>query len=143
MRSWRGSMRLASHDPSPAHPGPPHLSLLPRVRATVQRLPSGSRVLLDDVWGEGEAVNLNAVALDAWLQTRPECIRQLAARFPAGSRLSFEGAWWWVIGWNEDDMVLMTPLDPSEDYDAAVEAIQPICVRHLTAPTPTAPPPRG
>ena len=70
----------------------------------------------------------------AWLLTRPLFVQELAKEFPPWIGLRSEEAFFWVIGWDEDGAVLVTPLAPGFDYEAAYEARQPLhlaCARRL------------
>lgn len=62
-----------------------------------------------------------------WLSTRPECVRKLAAEFPRGTRVDR----YFVIGYTEDDMLIVSLIDPSLDYDGAVESKEYVCAKHV------------
>jgi hypothetical protein len=82
---------------------------------------------------------------DDWLATRPECVRKLASEFPPGTRIRGTGfnipdgpgtthpVEFWVVGYNEDDMVIVSPVDPRKDFDAALapENKHYICAQHI------------
>lgn len=71
-------------------------------------------------------------ALEAWIASRPECVRQLAARFPPGDRIEGpSGTIYYIIGYTEDDMLIVSPVKPWEDYDAALANKHYICAKHL------------
>lgn len=66
-----------------------------------------------------------------WLKTLPESVRKLAAEFPLGMLLEGpNGEAWHLIGYTEDDMLIITPVNPGEDYDAAKEQRQRACASH-------------
>jgi hypothetical protein len=54
--------------------------------------------------------------LQAWLKTRSPLCQALAKEFPHRQRLTV-----WIIGWGEDENVLLTVHDPAVDYDLAVQ----------------------
>lgn len=68
-----------------------------------------------------------------WIATRPECVQKLAAEFPPGTKIIFEGDGTiaFIIGYNEDDSLIITKVDPSRDYQKALEARRYICAEHL------------
>lgn len=49
------------------------------------------------------------------------------------TRVELNGAWWWVIGWSEGDDLVLAPVNPQEDYDAAVAAKVTACAKHWRA----------
>lgn len=65
-----------------------------------------------------------ARAFQDWLATRPPVIQALAREFPINTYFVIGGRHMHVLGWNEGDMVLLTPFHPAEDYDAARVACQ-------------------
>lgn len=56
---------------------------------------------------------------EEWLSTRPQIIRDLAREFPIPDSYVIEGRQMWVMGWNEANLVLLTPICPAHDYEAA------------------------
>lgn len=72
-----------------------------------------------------------AKTYEEWLQTRPPVIQALAREFPPHTSIVVEGESHYVIGWNEEDMVIISPVNPSEDYAGAVAAQQYVCAAHL------------
>ena len=64
---------------------------------------------------------------DDWMQTRPDCIKQLAREFPLHTKLS-EG---YVIGWHEDDMLIVSPITLDDDYDIALRQSRHVCAKHF------------
>lgn len=70
-------------------------------------------------------------ALAAWLGTRPESVRKLAAEFPPGTAFDFEGERWYVLGYNENDRVIMSSIDPYENYDDSLGSTCRMCAQHL------------
>jgi hypothetical protein len=66
-----------------------------------------------------------------WLATRPECVQKLAARHRLGARYNVDGVTHWLIGYTENDMIIVSPIDPSVDYDGANENRVHICASHF------------
>ena len=70
-------------------------------------------------------------ALQAWLDTRPERVRRLAAEFPLRTLVNMRGVLFFVIGYTEDDSLIVSQTDPSDNYDAAMADRQYVCAEHL------------
>lgn len=66
--------------------------------------------------------------MDEWIASRPEPVRKLAAEFPPGARVGPDKLY--VIGYTEDGMLIVSPYDPHEGYDRAVEARLYMCASH-------------
>ena len=56
-----------------------------------------------------------------WLKTRPPSVQALAEKFPCGSHWHVAGKVYWLIGYTEDDCLIVSQIDPYEDYDRAVQ----------------------
>ena len=78
----------------------------------------------------------------AWLKTRPPHIQALAEKYPLGvSIIMPDGRKHWLIGYNEAeddngepvDMLVFSPIDPWEDYNAALQNKIYVCAEHLVA----------
>lgn len=67
---------------------------------------------------------LESPAYLEWLQTRPECVRQLAIEFPLHTEITSVShrsePRLYVIGWTENDMLIVSPLRLDEDYATAM-----------------------
>jgi hypothetical protein len=74
------------------------------------------------------------MTLQDWIDSRPECVRKLAAKFPPGAQISVHGDNWFVIGYTEDDRIIISPIHPASDYDASVANKQYVCADHLDEP---------
>lgn len=72
-----------------------------------------------------------------WLKTRPECVQKLAARFPVGHVYVIDGVKHYILGWTENDMVIFSLTDPSQDYKRAMANKVYLCADHLEARDPT------
>lgn len=69
------------------------------------------------------------MSMKEWLATRPESVQRLAAEFPAGSSFSHEGTRYWIIGWTESDLLIISTTSPHQDYEKAV-ATKEYCHAH-------------
>ncbi len=58
---------------------------------------------------------------ERWLEGRPEQVKALAREFPP--KTSFEDIYgrgiWWVLGYTENDCLILTPVNPGKDYEGA------------------------
>jgi hypothetical protein len=72
---------------------------------------------------------VNAELCD-WLKTRPESVQKLAMEFPLGTEVAVNGEHLYLLGWTEGDSLIMSKIDPSEDYDAAYDARTYLCAQH-------------
>lgn len=70
---------------------------------------------------------------EAWLATRPPCVQALARRFPAGEQVVIgDHGRSWIIGYTESDELILSAVDPFQNFDAAREArfyVHASCVR--------------
>ena len=57
---------------------------------------------------------------EAWLGTRPAAVQQLAQEFPLGSHWHVAGQVLYLLGYTEDDCLLVSPIDPAVDYQGAL-----------------------
>lgn len=55
-----------------------------------------------------------------WTKSRPKNIQKIIKRFPPGMRFNLDGNDHYVIGYN-DDYLIVSPVHPSEDYDLAIK----------------------
>lgn len=63
-------------------------------------------------------------ALAEWIASRPESVQRLAAEFPLGTVFKVRGENLYLVGYNENDTVLVSRIDPYVDYDGAVGSQQ-------------------
>lgn len=66
-------------------------------------------------------------ALEAWLEGRPQVVKDMARKYPPGARFKIHGKVVWVIAYNEDGGLCVTETDPRENYDCAVFTREPLC----------------
>lgn len=70
--------------------------------------------------------------LEEWIKSRPASVQALARKFPIGAVIKIDGdVDHYILGYNENDMIIITPIWPGDDYDAALAAKQYICAAHL------------
>ncbi len=59
--------------------------------------------------------------LKEWLESRPEKVQKLAAEFPLGTVIRTPaGVDLYLLGYTENDGLVMSAIDPSKDFDGAV-----------------------
>jgi hypothetical protein len=66
-----------------------------------------------------------------WLKTRPEWVQKLASEFPLGTVIDVDGYDHYLIGYTEGDEVVISPISPFEDFDAAYKERMILCAEHL------------
>lgn len=67
----------------------------------------------------------------AWVASRPEKVQKLIAEFPPNSLVMLEEKPHHILGWTEDDMLILTDTDPGVDYDLAMQRKVYIHAHHL------------
>lgn len=65
-----------------------------------------------------------------WLSTRPPCVQALCREFPIGDKIIIEGTPHHIIGYTEDDKLIISAFDPKDDYDKAVHERLYVCAEH-------------
>lgn len=68
-----------------------------------------------------------STAYHEWLAARPESVKELAAEYPMGTVVAFDGRELYVIGWTEDDHCIVSPIWVEDDADASFEAKDYVC----------------
>lgn len=77
------------------------------------------------MWGSG-------AMFDAWLKTAPASVRRLAKEFPFGRRIETLAGGRYVVSWTEDDYLIVSPVNPIENEQAAYEAVHSVAAaRHF------------
>ncbi len=66
-----------------------------------------------------------------WLSTRPPSVQKLGMEFPYTSVLMVADKPMFVIGYTENDMLILSSIDPRTDYDRAREVAEYVCARHF------------
>jgi hypothetical protein len=56
---------------------------------------------------------------EAWLETRPQSVQRLAREFPLGTCVRVPEGLLYLLGWTEFDQLIVSPINPSDDYDGA------------------------
>lgn len=80
-----------------------------------------------------------AQALERWLATRPESVRKLAAEFPLGTTFLIKGERFYLLGYNENDMIIISKINPHEEYDEALANKEYVCAEHVRTASTIAP----
>jgi hypothetical protein len=75
--------------------------------------------------------DVDECALAAWLDTRPECVRRMYREFPCGSEVTVDGVRHWIIGYTEDDSLIISKTNPSVDYEKSTSHREYICAKHV------------
>lgn len=76
----------------------------------------------------------NPATIDEWMASRPECVRALAKRHKLGDLYEVEGKTHWLIGYTENNMLILSPVDPGIDYDGSFAARIYVCAKHYEDP---------
>lgn len=66
-------------------------------------------------------------ALELWLEGRPEIVKQLARKYPPGTRLMLHGKIHYVVAYREDGGITVTDIDPAVDYENSLLHRHPLC----------------
>lgn len=70
--------------------------------------------------------------LQEWLQDKPQIIKDLATKFPPGTMIVIpDRGEYHVVGWNEGNAIIVSRVDPFQDYDRAIENVEYICADHI------------
>jgi hypothetical protein len=69
--------------------------------------------------------------LEAWLASRPECVQNLAKEFPIGTTVLLDGVEHYLLGYTENDMLVLSKINPCEFYDEAMENQIHMCAQHI------------
>lgn len=80
-----------------------------------------------------EAVNAGEVnpAYADWLMTRPACVQSLALEFPLGLAARVDdGPLLYLVGYTEDDRLIMSEVNPGDDYHGALANKVYLCAAH-------------
>ena len=90
-------------------------------------VPRWSNALLDEVRelsGAKEIRDRAAGAAKKWLASRPPAVRKMAAKFPPGTKILYEGAECFVTGYVEEEDgdvgLKLSPYDPTQEYELAI-----------------------
>jgi len=66
-----------------------------------------------------------------WLASRPPLVRQTLQRFPPMTLVVIDDRTHFVIGASEDGDLLISPINPHDDYEGALDAVVTICAADL------------
>lgn len=62
--------------------------------------------------------DLDPVEFAEWLEMRPQIIQELVKEFPWGARYTFNNGVLFVVGWDENNKVMMSEINPRESKEA-------------------------
>jgi len=68
--------------------------------------------------------------VEEWLKTRPECVQKLAEEFPFTAMYNVEEPHY-LVGYTENDQLILSLIDPGKDYDRALEEKIYVCAEHF------------
>lgn len=70
---------------------------------------------------------------DDWLDTRPECVQKLVKEFPPNTEIMLEDDKYYLVGYLEDDTLIISKHSPKYEYDLATDDNnrEYICAEHL------------
>lgn len=71
--------------------------------------------------------------LEAWIKSRPESVQKLAAEFPFGMILETPSGKLHLLGYTEDDCLILSKNDPFVDYGLAQATKVYLHAKHLRA----------
>jgi hypothetical protein len=69
----------------------------------------------------------------AWFASRPACVQALILQYPVETHVFLDDRRAYIIGWTENDKLILSWTDPEEDYDEARADPLYVCVRHFKA----------
>ncbi|HEX4605380.1 MAG TPA: hypothetical protein VH724_15375, partial [Candidatus Angelobacter sp.] len=66
------------------------------------------------------------------IKSRPACVQALAKEFPLNTSFQIEdGDKWYLVGYTEDDKLIVSRFDPFKEYTRAMEDRSYICASHI------------
>ena len=75
--------------------------------------------------GEGDSVNAE---FEKWLEGRPEIVKELALKFPPGTRIiGHDARVMHVVSYDESGGLGVSAVNPFEDYDGALASREMLC----------------
>lgn len=70
-------------------------------------------------------------SFEAWAASRPEQVQALIRRFPNGSLFLVNNQVHYVIGWTENDKLILSPVNPVLEFKRAQDEKIYICAKHF------------
>lgn len=67
-----------------------------------------------------------------WFKTRPKAVQKTALEFPPGTQIVIGATVNWVVGYQENGALLISVVNPGEDYKKAVATRLPLCPSCVT-----------
>lgn len=68
---------------------------------------------------------------DEWISSRPESVRKLIEEFPLGSVFNVKDTTLYLVGYTEDEMLIVSEINPSVDYEGATANKKYLCADHF------------
>ena len=68
---------------------------------------------------------------DAWLETRPASVQQLAREFPLHTQVRIDGQLYYLLGYTECDSLIVSKISPYLAYEQALATQEYICAAHV------------
>ena len=66
-----------------------------------------------------------------WGLARPKSVRRLMRKFTPGDSLEIHGQQYWLLGFTEGQDLIVSQVNPSEDYDGALASREHVCADHF------------
>lgn len=67
-----------------------------------------------------------------WIESRPPSVQQLAAKFPPESKFVIHGVRYYLLGYTEDEVLIVTKVNPALEYESAMESKEYVHASHFT-----------
>jgi hypothetical protein len=70
--------------------------------------------------------------MEKWIASRPPSVQALARRFPVGEVVQIsDDPVRYILGYTENEMLIVSQTDPRVDYDKAVATKEYLCADHV------------
>ncbi len=69
--------------------------------------------------------------IEEWIASRPACVQKLITEFPLGSTFYMNEKVMYLLGYTEGDMLIVTPVNPSRNYEKANACKEYVCASHF------------
>jgi len=76
-------------------------------------------------------VKRNPDPWEEWVKTRPKVVQDLARKYPFGSHFHVKETIYYLLGYNENGMLIVSTTDPKKDYDLAIATKELIHEEHV------------
>lgn len=72
-----------------------------------------------------------AAEFQAWIDSRPQAVKDLVAEFPPGLMVETDEGRFYLLGYTENDRLIVSRISPSDDHEASVASREHLCAQHL------------